>query len=583
MTRGECSQKKARKPHRESRKITADFETLAGEVEETYVWLWGASPIQACFQLTTPTPPSGEPSEFVESTREFAYGNTIDGFMEWVSTENTVCYFHNLKFDGHFIMDWLFSNGYTHAPKTPLGGEFSTLITGGFGSAVYAITVMFDNGVRVEFRDSLKKLPMPVSAIANSFELGEVKGDIDYVEFRPRNHMPTWEEVDYIRRDVQIVAQALQITFMRGLVKLTNASDALSDFRGEVRGFNRLFPVFDVEIDAQLRLAYRGGWTYVDKRHKGNIVGEGSVYDVNSLYPSVMYFEELPYGHPVRTDTMEDIPDHPLKIYHVTITAKLKRDHLPTIQVKGSTYFLATEYVEEITEPTEFTLTSVDWELWNEHYDIELYEVHDVWHFRSRVGMFREYIRRWTLEKIQNTGGKRVIAKLMLNSLYGKFATNPIHESRVPVFENNVVRYRKGETEIGAPVYVPMGAFITAYARAYTIRSAQKNYDRFIYADTDSLHLLGTEPPSGIRVHASALGKWKHEYNFVRARYHRAKSYVDQFEDGTCEVHIAGLPRSAADQVTPDTLLTGASFTGKLAPSPKPGGIVLRDTTFTIK
>ena len=44
--------------------------------------------------------------------------------------------------------------------------------------------------------------------------------------------------------------------------------------------------------------AYKVGWTYLKDGYSGKMVGEGCAYDVNSLYPSVMYYELLPYGYP---------------------------------------------------------------------------------------------------------------------------------------------------------------------------------------------------------------------------------------------------------------------------------------------
>src|SRR5699024_6665242 len=99
-----------------------------------------------------------------------------------------------------------------------------------------------------------------------------------------------------------------------------------------------LFPILSDTMDADIRKAYRGGWTYCDSRfaktlHR-NVVG--STYDVNSLYPSVMMYELLPYGPPLWTEYMpEPDDDYPLLICSLTLTAKLKKDHVPCIQIKG--------------------------------------------------------------------------------------------------------------------------------------------------------------------------------------------------------------------------------------------------------
>ena len=92
-----------------------------------------------------------------------------------------------------------------------------------------------------------------------------------------------------------------------------------------------------------------------------------------------------------------------------------------------------------------------------------------------------------------------------------------------------------------------------------TITAAQDNYDRFLYADTDSLHLLGTDPPHGVDVDPHALGKWKHEYDFDEGLFLRAKQYGERVGDEYV-VHIAGAPRSITDRMTLADMVDGAVF-----------------------
>ena len=64
-------------------------------------------------------------------------------------------------------------------------------------------------------------------------------------------------------------------------------------------------------------------------------------------------------------------------------------------------------------------------------------------------------------------------------------------------------------------------SFTTAWARNKTIRSAQCNYERFYYADTDSIHLSGLAPPKEnelFHIQDSDLGKWKCEMVFHKAK-----------------------------------------------------------------
>jgi hypothetical protein len=361
-------------------------------------------------------------------------------------------------------------------------------------------------------------------------------------------------------------------------------SDALGGFKDIITHdrFYDWFPVLPLEVDNDIRLSYKGGFTYLNPKYRNKRL-QGCVFDVNSLYPSVMYSESLPFGHPLFFQGQyEDDPFFPLYIQRLSCAFQIKPGHIPTIQLKRNMRFTPTEYLTSSKrEIVELTLTSVDLELFLEHYDVELLEYKCGWMFRSCTGVFCKYIDHWNDIKMNSEGGKRYLAKLQLNSLYGKFATNPRGSKKSPYLKDDVVKYTIGEEEIRDPVYTAIGSFITAYARAKTIRTAQANYDRFIYADTDSVHLEGYDLPD-IEIHPTAIGAWKHEGNFTEGKFLRAKTYMETI-DGITHVVCAGMPDQVKKGVTYDNFTYGAVYHGKLTPKRHPGGIVLHDIDFTIK
>ena len=545
--------------------FAADFETST-DPDDCRVWWWGLSP--------------------ADHNANVMWGIDIEGFIDVLQDlGDSIVSFHNLKFDGTFIIDWLFKHGYRHTINNPRYREFSTLISN-MGNRFYSIKVTWENGVRTEFRDSYKKLPFSVETIAKSFKLPISKGTIDYHAVRPVGYQPTPEELEYGVNDVKIIASALRTQLDQGMKRLTVGSDSLAEYKSIMgsKNFDRIFPILSTEIDADIRSAYRGGFTYVSDRFKGKILGAGKVYDVNSLYPSVMYDRMLPWGEPLWEDGLPS-PDkkYPLFIVSMTFTAKIKPNMIPIIQVKSSSFFLNTEYQKEISEPVTLSFTSVDLELIFKHYDVEVLSYNGGWKFRGMKGAFCRYIDKFMAIKERETGALRQIAKLHLNSLYGKFATNPVVTSKVPYLKNDAVHFKTGDEETRDPIYTAMGAFITAYARAVTITAAQDNYSTFAYADTDSLHLITTTPPPGLQVHDSKLGAWAHEGDFTKAIYMRAKSYMELMTDGTYSTHIAGLPENVTRNMTFEDMRVGAVFTGKLMPRNVPGGVVLEDRQFTFK
>lgn len=557
-----------------------DFETTT-DPDDCRVWLWTGSNI--------------------DSPDDVVYGIDIDSFIKYASAFNAQIYFHNLAFDGSFLIDYLLNNGYKHRLGQARNGQFNTLISA--QGKFYSITVKWRNGKKTEFRDSLKKLPMSVSHVAKTFKLDEAKLEIDYDKPRPIGYEPTEDELQYAINDVVIIAKALRVQLDAGMSRLTVGADSLAEYKSILgrREFGKMFPVLPQSMDAEIRRAYRGGFTLVDDRHKAEFIGKGNVYDVNSLYPSVMYNMPMPYGEPLYfsgAPRPHKAGDHPLYIVQVTFTAKLKPDHIPCIQVKGSNFFTATEYQKEIVEPVTLTCTSVDLALWQDHYDMDILSWDGGWYFHSISGAFNEYIDKWMEVKSNSDGGMRAIAKLHLNSLYGKFATNPNVTPKIPVLdEDGVVSLVMGDEELRDPVYTPVGVFITAYARDLTIRAAQLHYDSFVYADTDSLHLLAspdeipdplcnvegcTGHPAKLDVDPNRLGAWKHETVFDAAIYVRSKCYSERMSDGSYVTHIAGLPEPVASQVTFDDFYNGKTFTGKLRPQRVRGGIVLSDVGFTL-
>lgn len=226
------------------KRFTVDFETCTWLKNETFVWAWAICEI-------------GNESNV-------QIGNNIDSFIsQCLENKNSIFYFHNLKFDGEFIIYWALKNGFKHVEniKDVESKTFTTLISdlGQF----YSITLYFykkgKHVIKLTFIDSLKILPFSVNDIAKSFNLPISKLEIDYNKPRKRNHKLTKQEKDYITNDVKIVAMALKFMFDQKLKKMTIGSNALGYYKELMTAskFLHYFPLLDKEIDEDLRQAYR--------------------------------------------------------------------------------------------------------------------------------------------------------------------------------------------------------------------------------------------------------------------------------------------------------------------------------------
>lgn len=557
---------------KEKLQIVADFETRNSiqdlENGETSVWLWD-----------------------ICDTLIFSHTNGTDigsFFDELLKLPPSICYFHNLKFDGQFILNYLFANGFFHIEDGELSEkQFKTLITS--DGLFYSIKVCLKGKGHkkkhiVEFRDSLKKINGTVEKIAKSFNLPISKGEIDYTAFRPIGYKPTPEELSYVQRDTEIIARVLKQEFEKGLTKLTTASDTMALYKLSVGYFfDYFFPELDLETDDYIRKSYRGGVVILNEKYKEK-VNDFPVYvfDINSMYPTQMVNKELPWGFPeYYTGEYEFDEVRPLYICRIKFCGAIKKGYYPTILLNTSRYSKLDYLIDTDGELIELTLTSVDLKRLLLHYDIEEIEYIDGYKFKGSNGLFYKFINPIYKSKCETKGAEKELNKLLLNGLYGKFATNPRHQRKIPYYEDNMVKYKQSEVTIDKSIYTAVSSFITAYARDYLYENIQNNYDTFIYCDTDSLHL--TEEIKGAEIHDTKLGAFKLEKTYVKSKYLAQKSYYGIKEDGTVDIKLAGCPKNVKEKIKLETFNFGNEFDGKLLPKNVKGGALLLPYTFTIK
>lgn len=557
--------------------LVGDFETIR-RGDEMAVWLFDLCDIY---------------------TLEHKTFTSIDEGLSSI-TEDTTLYFHNLKFDGSYILDYLLRSGYRWVDeprfvKTPKTMNF--LITD--SGIWFTGKIMTETGVKIKFRDSFKKIPLSVKVIAQSYKLPILKGEIDYTMPRPEGYIPTEAELAYIHNDTEIVARALKIHFDQGLTELTAPADAFKMLKRTVcDNFRKLGIMYmrdHDEVEAFCRRAYCGGISWVNPDIQEQEVGAGVVYDVNSLYPSVMDRYPYPVYYPTKVHDFSEIGGY-LWIASFTFRGQKLSGKLPTLRANN-------QWVEDSYDGI-ITITSIDYETIIENYRIDdLTFIEGYRWAHSDDLLFHDFVKYWGDRKQQDTGGLRQVDKLMLNSSYGKFGLNPDRCRKQAVYdaENKIVKYTPMKDENGDKKIehdkcnnVAIAAFVTAYARRELNRGVNASTG-FCYCDTDSVHLATYKdkktgqiitPSFGGEVHPVKLGAWKRESEFIRARYLRQKTYIEETRYNEFDVKACGMPASSKAFVRWDNLndnfRMGATFPGKLMPKVRPGGIELVETDFTI-
>lgn len=552
------------------RYFVGDFETTVYKGQtRTDVWA------SACVEL------------FTENAVLF---NNINEQMEYYFSfkQDIIVFYHNLKFDGCFILSWLLNNNnftqaYKQLSEVPFvvkwldtkempNNSFKYVISN--MGQFYTITVKHKNHI-IEFRDSLKLLPFSVKRIGESFGTKHKKTSIEYTGFRVPYGDITEEEKEYILNDVFVVKEALETMFNEGHNKLTIGACCMSEFKTIIsrQWYEELFPdLFEIKLDPEygadnagvyIRKSYRGGWCYVVKGKENKVYHNGITADVNSLYPSMMSGESgnvFPVGKPEfwKGKLPSWVMNDPDRFYFIRIKTKfkIKEGFLPFIQIKGSYMYKGTESLttsdvwnkelgeyqdkyynldNELVEakPT-LTLSKVDYELMLKHYDLYETEYLDGCWFATELGLFDRYIEKYREQKMNNKGAKREHAKLFLNNLYGQMAKSPDSSFKVAFLKpDGCLGFKSVREEDKKPGYIAIGSAITAYARAFTITAAQQNYygveeDGFCYADTDSIHCsLPIEKIKGITVHPNNFCCWKIESFWDEAIFTRQKTYIE--------------------------------------------------------
>lgn len=224
------------------------------------------------------------------------FHSLMDTWLYITNLQGNLCiYYHNLKFDGSFWVDFIlntlkFNQAIDFDNKEETAGHFKIdkeMKNNTFKYSIskmgqwYTIDIKQNNRI-IQLRDSLKLLPFSVESIGNSFKTKHRKLNMEYTGFRYAGCPITDEEKEYIKNDVLVVKEALEMMHDEGHNKLTIGSCCMSEFKFSMdkEDFKMMFPnLYELElpinakvtyqekpfenIGQYIRKSYRGGWCYV--------------------------------------------------------------------------------------------------------------------------------------------------------------------------------------------------------------------------------------------------------------------------------------------------------------------------------
>lgn len=316
--------------------------------------------------------------------------------------------------------------------------------------------------------------------------------------------------------------------------------------------------LYGCSVDDYLRPSYKGGWCYVNadttKTYKNGIT-----LDVNSLYPYVMRCRKYPIGKPVFW--VGEVPEKlqryidkglMMSFYHISCKFSLKKGFLPFVQIPGDFFRQGVLYESKyhtsqghtVDVPVELTFTEWELKLFLKHYDVCEYQVLDGCCFYLCGTVFTHYVDSYyQMKRDAKLKGDLIlqsVAKFLLNGLSGNLAKKKFRQNCVLDNEGYISDIINSESK--AKSYIHIASCITSYARCMMIELAQNNCKRFLYCDTDSLHLQGFEVPEGIQISETELGQFKIERKWKYAHFYKSKVYVEENTDNEFTVTYAGCP-----------------------------------------
>ena len=516
-------------------------------------------------------------------------GIDMDSFISFIKhLGNATIYFHNLSFDGEFILWWLLENGYTYQEELIDENTFKSIIDE--CGSIYAITLKH-NGCLSEFRCSYKLFPKSIKEIGELVGIEKLNETHNYEElknYKSVDELPE-EEVKYITNDVRIMVELIKYLQEKGVKGLTMSSSAYKNWLKDKYSLckNNMKKSPNEEIVEIVRKSYRGGITKVNQKYAGIEFNDVISFDVNSLYPSVMYENPMPIGDGKIYKSIEEGERDRRYLFIVVAFVQYAKvrtgKHAFIGNQSGFSYARKYSYDDELHNKMIY-LWRDEFELFKLVYDAQ-YTILKVVGWKKANYVFKDYIDRWyDLKKNARNDVERSLAKLMLNSLYGKFGMNDNRVTKIPVSAGDKIEYRTIENNT-TYYYKEVASYITSKARCKLASFMNRCGDNFLYCDTDSVYYIGHEIPDIFKdvVDSKKLGYWKYEGHYTRFKALKAKCYLKQLDDGTIERRIAGCPKECAELITFDNFAPKLKLTNaKRCKKKVKGGIIIGNTDFTI-
>lgn len=428
----------------------ADFECLTKDSEDfkkighTDVYLWYVKNIDDTFEQM---------------------GYDLDSFIKWTneSGKSKLIYFHNLSYDGNFIIKWYLRN--KPEQYSFLGHELKTSNKWEFfanGNRIYSIDVKNkkwkynSKGEKIKkkwtiyYRCTYNLLSSSIASLGKGFDIGKHNEETSIANFYDLGGFNMDVKIkriyeEYIKRDVEI-ARLSYLNFRKVVedelhdfcyskkFKKTNVSLKNTLTVGSL-GYkmtkNYIYNVFGKSIFSGYSIKkddyifaknwFYGGWTQFNPEIQNKMIDvDGCVVDINSSYPTQMT-KLLPYGKLSLTKPKGKY----LEYYQVEIeSAIIKPEYKNLLILKKWDKDGLGRYVKYMGKGTLYYCKD-EWEIIQKVYDLEIKNI-TIWYAKADYLLkdFMQGIYNFkTTTKAQGHIAESNSYKILMNAIYGKQCT----------------------------------------------------------------------------------------------------------------------------------------------------------------
>lgn len=554
------------------------------------------------------------------------YGRTLDEFKDFILSivshygininKRLVIYVHNLSFEFQFIRKYFeWAEVFARTERKPLK----------------AVT---KNGI--EFRCSYILSGLKLSKVAENltnYKIKKLVGELDYRLLRHSETPITETEFNYLENDLLIVVYFVMQEMNNNKnnitkIPMTKTGYVRRDIKNALRksehfpSYNRKIrkAVPDEEQFILLNKAYMGGYTHSNAKYTSRILNNVHSIDFTSSYPAVMILEEYPYKfHKLELKSLEQFNTFISKyacVFDICfINLKAKTTHtilsgnkceiLESPIIDNGRIFSAKKVVTYMTELDYFNMC--DYYTWD---SIKIKNFY--WSKKEKLPKeIREQILKYftdktTLKGIPDKIEEYLVAKGMLNGIYGMTVTNPVapivnYWDEWSTADPNITQVLDGISQDKNTVLLyQWGVYVTAYARRNLLKFMKNLQEDAVYCDTDSIKFLHYEKhkqliydynndiisrfeteckelnytiPCAPNGKKSYLGVWDYEGMYDKFKTLGAKRYIVE-QNNKIKITISGLCKDIGgkyieQQKNPfeffnDNMYIPPEYTGKL-------------------